>query len=545
MPMPSEEFSNYCLRVQLLGVDTECFWVIRVPVWFTLAELHHCFQVILGWPEGSEYDFNFEDADYRVSRNKDNDTRRTFLSDAFLEVESAFYHVHKGGRWDFLVRRTFICSDVSSSISLLHAEDFPPPADCPDVSTYMQLYKDGDLFRKPPAEELERRLQFLERNSTNWIGSYCSKGMSLSQAVIATLLERENRPAFPEEIESRLYWSDYEKTITPSAIKRVAKKLPLKVGEDGRVSLIQESQEYDKALKKLSSFQDPSGAVKLLVKRFPSRATQQHGYDSDVILVIDSQNELVQSVEFCHEFDGVEPFLDVISAARVKVPQAHAVVIDEDELDLELEDYLDIPVELRYSLEEMVEPFLALEEHNITEDDFVYPSGLGKKDLSAFCEAAQRYFLVAPWSFVSDSEVFCLEGLTSDPLFAVVLGYAHQVYGVSLFESFGQLLKFLRGERPCLPYCFMDFPDLLDSKQLRQTLDQKNISYLSRDTCPFVYGPHKPATPDQFKLMTGVLNLLAERVSPVGGPQKGSTLETDSKGQKVRVTWPVDLSQAI
>ena len=537
------EFQNYCLRIDLLNVDFECFWVIRVPDWLSLSEFHQCFMVVLDWPEASTCDFDFEDGAYRESRLREHDVRRTYLSDAFDEAESAYYNIQRDGEdWSFMLRRLVVCSDVSSSVTLLHSEEFPPPAACANLQEYVALYFSGDVPRKMPAEQIERRLQKLERNTTNWIGAYRSEGMTLHQAVVAALLERKNRPAWPEELEARLYWSDYDATITPAAIRRVAKKAPIVSDSSGRFLLDADCPEYERLINAMARFEDPTDGVKLLVKRFSTHPLEVEGENPDVVLVVDSQNSEVQEVELCYETDGLEPYLEAIERARDKVPDAYALVVDQDSLDLELANRLGLPVELRFSLEELVEPFLALKHPAVEEQACRYPTHLSRLDLSAFCEAAQSFLLQAPWSFISEPEIFCIEGIRSRPLYAVVLGYSFQIYGLSLFDEFGELLKLLRGEKPCNPYCFMDFPNTLDAKNLRQTLDREQISYLSRDACPYVYGNRAAAEPEQYRIVTRVMQLISKRMSPLNGPTPGTTRVED---EGIIVTWPLDLTYAL
>jgi hypothetical protein len=538
-----DEFQNYCLRIDLLNVDFECYWVVRVPDWLSLSEFHQCFLVILEWPEGTSCDFDFEDGSYRKSRRREQDVRRTYLSDAFRQSESAYYNLHKEeGSWTFKVRRVVVCSDVSSSVMLVHSEELPPPAHCADLAQYVELYNSGDLPRKTPAEEIERRLQRLERNTTNWIGPYKSQGMTLHQAIVASLLERKNRPAAAEELEARLYWSDYEKSINPAAINKAAKRSPIVRNDEDKLQLDKGSADYQKSLQSLARFKDPSDGVKLLAKRFSTHPTGADGENSDIVLVIDNQNARVREVEMCLESDGVEPLVLAVKRARAKLPEAHALVVDQDNLELELAGKLDLPVELRFSLEELVEPFMSLEHPAVVEQACRYPSDLNRAELAAFCEAAQRYVLLAPWSFISEPELFCIEGLQPQPIYAVVLGYAYQIYGLSLFQDFGELLRLLRGERPCSPYCFMDFPNTLDAKNLRQTLDREQIPYLSRDTCPYVYGNRSAAKPEQYSMVTQVLNLISDRISPLSGPTPGTTRVTEAG---IVVTWPLDLSYAV
>ncbi|MFA5505673.1 MAG: hypothetical protein WC314_21645 [Vulcanimicrobiota bacterium] len=538
-----EEFQNYCLRIDLLNVEFECFWVLRVPDWLSLSEFHQCFLVVLDWPEETVCEFDFEDGVYRTSRLRGRDIRRTFLADAFGETESAFYNLHRElDSWSFMVRRVVICSDVSPSVSLLHSEEFPPPAACDSMEEYVALYNSGDVPRKMPAEETERRLQRLERNSTNWIGPYRSLGMTLHQAVVAALLERDNRPAWAEELEARLYWTDYESSIAPAAIRKVAKRPPLMIEPSGRLKLDTQSQGFSKFLQTMAQFRDPSDSVKLLVKRFTTHPMQPDGESPDVVLVMDSRSSEVQEVKLCSETDGLEPYLDAIQRARGKVPGAYALVVDQDNLDLALAGHLDLPVELRFSLEEMVEPFLALKHPAVEQHACRYPVQLSREELAAFSEAAREYLLMAPWSFVNEAEVFCIEGVASRPFFAVVLGYSFQIYGLSLFDDFGELLRLLRGDRPCSPYCFMDFPNTLDATNLRQRLDREQISYLSRDTCPYVYGNRTEAEPEHYRVVTRILEAISQRFSPLVGPSPG-TFENEIEG--VVVTWPIDLTYAI
>ena len=124
----------------------------------------------------------------------------------------------------------------------------------------------------------------------------------------------------------------------------------------------------------------------------------------------------------------------------------------------------------------------------------------------------------------------------------MVLGYSFQIYGLSLFDEFGELLKLLRGEKPCNPFCFMDFPNTLDAKNLRQTLDREQISYLSRDACPYVYGNRAAAEPDQYRIVTKVMQLISKRMSPLNGPTPGTT-RVEEEG--IIVTWPLDLTYAL
>jgi hypothetical protein len=218
------------------------------------------------------------------------------------------------------------------------------------------------------------------------------------------------------------------------------------------------------------------------------------------------------------------------------------LVVDEEDLDLELEKLFGLPVELRFSLDELVEPYLAMEQH--ADQEYTYPADLSRENLAAFCEASQRYFLLAPWNCVSDCEVFCVEGFKPTPLYAVVMGYGHQLYGLSLFDDFTEVLSLVRGDRPCEPYCFMDFPDVLDSQSLRQTLDREQIPFLSRNSCPLVYGNRTPATPKHYRLITEILNLITDRACPLAGVSLGSEVVQDSRGHHVRITWPIDLNDA-
>ena len=441
-----------------------------------------------------------------------------------------------------MVRRVVVCSDVSSSVSLVHSEDFPPPVECTTLQEYISLYYRGEVTRKTPAEETERRLQKLERNTANWIGPYQSHGMTLYQAVLAILLERSGRSASAEELEARLFWSDYEKTINPAAIRRAAKKPPIVQDDDGNYLIDCDNPDYKIALRSLAKFRDPRGGVKLMAKRFSIHHQEAGDESPDVVVVVDSQNIEIQEVELCHETDGVEPLIEAVERARNKLPEAHALVVDQDSLDAKLSARFDIPVELRFSLEEVVEPFLSLKHPAIENGGCRYPTDLPREDLAQFCEAAQRYLLLAPWSFISEPELFCIEGLRPYPIFGVVLGYAYQIYGLSIFQDFGELLRLIRGERPCSPYCFVDFPNTLDAKNLRQTLDREQISYLSRDTCPFVYGNRSAALPEHYRLATRILELISDRITPVSGPVPGTTRVNDSE---IVVTWPIDLSYAV
>jgi hypothetical protein len=535
-------FATVALRLDLLDGPPGCYWMLKVPDWITLGNLHRVFKMMLGDERHNDYIFALPDGSYESQAKDVSHPDMVPLRVAFENYDAGFY-IQTGSKWGFYLRRARVFSQARCAVELIRTELYPPGG-CATPEEYGQRLAAGDLSRAEPFEVLERRLAGFADGSASCVGPYSTLGITLPTILFAVLLDRQPEPASVFELTHRVAISDYDGEVTLPLVRRAIKKAPFQIGVDGLITLDHSSPAFAKSMARLEKFRVPEGP-KLLAKRFTSQTMEVQGQTTDIVLVIDDGPGLVHACQVCHQDAGHEYLLQAIEEAAAKVPEAQIVVIDDLLAYGTVVDQLDLAVEYRLSVDEVREPFQALEQRDIDslgDGGYCYPRGLSQTELADFCAAAQRYYLLCPWITNSDADVFEIVGLTPKPLIASILGQAHEVYGLSLFESVTNFLRMRDGDIHA-SYCFMDFIESTFSRRLREELRQAGANLLDEETCPFAYGVKQPATATQVRILTEALNLVSNRFDERGRVAPGTTEEVDSKGRPVRVTFPVSLEQ--
>jgi hypothetical protein len=537
-----QSFISIGLRLDLLD-EPGGHWVFNVPEWLTLGNLHRVITALLGREPGDDFMFVFPDQNYDCRAKGDTHPDTLTLRRAFGFYDSAFY-IWRNPEWGFSLRRSRLFTSARAAVELVRTEIYPP-ADCATPAEYKERLAAGSLPRAEPFESLERRLHPYAEPAGSTIGPYNTKGMTLASVLFAILLERQDRPTSVFELSHRAAITDFAGQVSVPAVRRALKREPFRCDSGGTVTLDSSSPSYARTLRALEKHRAPAGP-RLVARRFTSQTAKVEGRQPDLVLVVDDGPGLVHGCVFCHRDEGSEPMVRAIREALVRFPEAVAVVVDDLYHLAELQEELDIWVEWRLAVVEPWEAFQALEQHQIDEHGgggYCYPAGLSQAALAAFCAAAQRYYLLCPWVNVSDSDVFEIVGLTPKPLIASVLGQAHEVYGLALYEGYGNYLRMRHGDMDA-SNCFMDFLESTFTGRLREQLRQAGIPLLDNDTCPFAYGIRQPATPTQFRILTEVLDLVSRRINDRGQVSEGTTEEKDSLGRTIRVTYPVSPEQA-
>lgn len=537
-----QSFVSIGLRLDLLD-EPGGYWVFNVPEWLTLGNLHRVITALLGREPGDDFMFVFPDENYDCRAKGDTHPDTLTLRRAFEFYDSAFY-IWRNPEWGFALRRSRIFTSARAAVELVRTEIYPP-ADCATPAEYKERLAVGSLARTKPFESLERRLRPYAEAPGSSVGPYRTWGMTLASVLFAILLERQDRPTTVFELRHRVAITDFAGQVSIPAVRQSLKRGPFRCDSRGLVTLDHSSPSYAKTLAAVEKHRAPAGP-KLVARRFTSQMMEVEGRQPDIVLVVDDGLGLVHGCEVCHGDEGSEPMGRAIREALVKFPEAVAVVVDDLYHLAELREELDIWVEWRLAVVEPWGAFKALEQRQVDEHGgggYFYPAGLSQADLAAFCAAAQRYYLLCPWVHLSDSDVFEIVGLTPKPLVASILGQAHEVYGLGLYEGYGNYLRMRNGDVEA-SYCFMDFLESTFTGRLREQLRQAGIPLLDEDTCPFAYGTRQPATATHFRILTEVLNLVSSRINDRGKVSEGKVEEQDSLGRTVRVTYPVSPEQA-
>ena len=537
-----QSFASIGLRLDLLD-EPGGHWVFNVPEWLTLGNLHRVISTLLGREPADDYMFVFPDDNYDCKAKGDTHPDTLTLRRVFQSYDSAFY-VWRNPQWGFSLRRSRLFTSARAAIELVRTEIFPP-ADCTTPAEYKERLSAGSLARSEPFESLERRLRPYAEAPGSLVGPYRTWGMSLASVLFAILMERQDRPTTVFELRHRVAVTDFAGQVSVPAVRQALKRGPFRCDSQNRVTLDTSSPSYKKVLATLEKHRAPVGP-KLVAKRFTSQMAEVEGRQPDIVLVVDDGPGLVHGCVVCHGDEGSEPMVRAIREAMVKFPEAVAVVVDDLYHRDELLEELDLWVEWRLAVDEPWEAFKALEQRQVEEHGgggYSFPAGLSQTELAAFCAAAQRYYLLCPWVHLSDADVFEIVGLTPKPLIASILGQAHEVYGLGLYEGYHNYRRMRDGDVEG-SYCFMDFLESTFTVRLREQLRQAGIPLLDDDTCPFGYGTRQPATVTQFRILTEVLNLVSSRINDRGKVSEGTTEETDSQGRPCRVTYPVSPEQA-
>lgn len=536
----SDGFRTLGLRLDLLDeAKSGLYWCLKVPEWLTLGALHRVFTTLLGRSASGPFEFHLPHQTYTSQDKGDDHPDRMTLRRAFDGESQAFYSCGDP-QWTFLLRRARVFSLCRGTVELVRTEIFPPGGSS-TPEEYLRRLKAKELPRSEPFEVLERRLQSFLDPSASRVGPYLTHSLSLPMLLFAILLERRGEPASLFELAHRAFFSDCSSEISLSTVRRATKKAPFVIAPDERVTLDSDSPAYAKALSTLRKSLAPVGP-RLMVRRFASQTMSVKGELPHIVLVVDDQRGRVHGTQVCHASDGVEPMLEAIEQALERFPEAVSVVTDDPLAREFMLANLGAFTDFQLSVDEPVEAFLTLEQHSMETGEsggYSYPSGLSQAELVEFCAAAQRYHLLCPWVFLSDADVFEIEGLTPKPLVASVLGQGHQVYGLGLYEGVRNYRRFRDGEMEA-SFAFMDFLEASTSSQLRAQIRQAGGKLLDDDTCPFAYGIGQPATATQFRILTEALNLICDRVAERGQVEPGTTEQKDSKGRAVRLTFPVD-----
>lgn len=537
---PSEglSFTNIGLRLDLLD-EPRGYWVLNVPEWMTLGDLHRVLCTVLGREPAQSYISALPDGVYDSNDKGQSHPDNVTLRRVFQNYDVAMY-MWREPQWGFTLRRSRVFTSARAAVELVRTEIFPP-GDCATPADYQKGLSAGSLRRTEPFESLERRLRPYARALGSRIGAFRSQGLSLPSLLVACLLERPERPLTPFQLRHRAVISDYQGEVSVSSVKRALKRAPFACDPSGMVTLDKGSPAYAKAVAALEKNRAPEGP-RLVARRFNSQSMEVQNRPTDVVLVVDDGPGLVHACEVCYREDGYEPMVRAIQAASAKFPKARTVVLDDlyhlEDLVMEL----DLQVEWRLAVEEPWQAFRALEQRGV-EGGYRYPSGISQTDLRGFCAAAQQFYLLCPWVELSDSEVFEIVGLTPKPLIASILGQGHEVYGLSLCEGYDNFQRVQAGDVHA-SWGFMDFIESTLSGSLRERLREAAIPLLDEETCPFAYGTRQPATAAQFRVLTEALNLICGRFDEHGRVQSGTTEAKDSQGRTVRVTFPVTPDEA-
>lgn len=533
-------FQQMEIRLDLLANPPGGYWLLRVPDWISLGDLHRIFSTLLGRSQAAEdYAFAFPDAQYesRVRSHAFPDSYA--LRRAFQEHNDAFYRWN-GTEWVFQLRLARLFSFARASVELVRTEIYPP-GDCSSPADYQQLLEAGELPRSEPFEALERRLLPYADPTASSVGPYWTHAMTLPQVLFALLLEQG--PATVYALEGRAAFTDYVGEVTLAAVRRTVKRAPFIISESSVVSLDGASPSYARMRKVLENHRMPQGP-RLVAKRYPGELMSVQGRPTDVVLVVDDARGLVHASEVCSRTDRNEPLIRAVTTALEKAPECQVVVIDDLYARQELGDRVSAYVEWRRHVDEPREAFEKLEQHVLMEragGGYGYPAGLSQTELAAFSAAAQRFYLSSPWFALADQELFEIDGLTPAPLIASILGQAHQVYGLSLFEDLGKFQAFLDGDTSA-QHAFMEYLEGTLGIRPREQLQQHGIPLLDSNTVPFLFCKEGPGQASHYRLMTEALHVLCERLGERGATEPGSTVERDTKGRAVRLTYPIDAS---
>lgn len=529
-------FSSIHIRVDLLGGDDEHYWVLKLPDWLNLQELHEILCSLMGREPGREYSFGNPRVEY--IQGKSPAPGSSNLQELFESFDVAFY-MWEGDDQEcsFMVRLFRTLEKVSPVVELLRGQPYLPGG-YESVEDFEDAIVAGTAPQAPPAEISDRHFEPYIRVQASQVGPYRSEGLGLPTLLVAVLLERDGRTMTADEAVYRLGFTDYGREIARSEVVRAASSGPVSYDRaSGDLTLDKEHPKFAGALKRLERQRVPDGP-KLLTRRFTSRASRIDGQECDVVVVIDDEQGLVHGIQPCLASDGLDPDLHAIFEALQRVPHATTVVVDDPYLRQHLIPHLETPVEYRLGLEELWEPFESMETHLAGDSGFRYPETLSRDELTHFCAAAERFYLKAPWSRLDDDQLFEIEGLTSEPLIASITGAQHEVYGLGLFRSLEEYQQMEETQEPADTYCFMDFLDGLDSRSLREQLREEGVTLLHPDLCPYAYSGEGRGGADHFRLLAEVLDLVAARIDNLGEVDEGTTDAKDSLGRNVRVSFP-------
>lgn len=528
-------YSSIHIRVDLLGGENEHHWILKLPDWLNLQELHEILCLLMGREPGTEYAFGNPRAEYAPGQGLE--PGLTSLQDLFASFDVAFYlWEDREDDWGFMIRLFRLLEKASPNIELLHAHPYLPGG-FESVEEFEESVAAGTAPQAPPAEISDRQFQPYVRVQASQVGPYRSKGLGLPTLLVGVLMERDDRPATVDEALYRVEFTDYDKDIDARDVIRASRTAPIVYDKSGTLTLNRESPKFEAALKRLEKNRVPEGP-KLLVRRFTSRSSTVDGQECDVVVVIDDAEGLVHGIQPCLASDGLDSDLQAIFEALQRVPKATTVVVDDPFLRQHLIPHLETPVEYRLSLEEVWEPFESMEAHLAGDGAFRYPTELSREELNHFCAASERYYRKAPWSRLDDDQLFQIEGLTPDPLIASITGAQHEVYGLGLFRSLEEYQQMEESQVPAETYCFMDFLDALDSRTMREQLREEGVTLLHPDLCPYAYSGEGRAQAEHFRLLAEVLDLVEARIDNKGEVEEGTTEAKDSQGRLVRVTFP-------
>ena len=106
---PNHLTVGYLLKIHLLGISLQLSWRVLVRGDTSLAELHHIFQVIMGWENWHLHSFHFWGKDYGIGYASStcfaNDVRRVHLGCFPWRVNDKFTYTYDfGDYWQYLVR---------------------------------------------------------------------------------------------------------------------------------------------------------------------------------------------------------------------------------------------------------------------------------------------------------------------------------------------------------------------------------------------------------------------------------------------------------